>query len=410
MAEERMRVLEMVREGKITAEEGARLLEALRAAGGVGTAGQGSANGPDGGTGGQGAGRADDPLGSIAGMVADILQKGGWAGRGWKGSWSTGPLAGLERRRQREAEGWEPVTLSEGDHGTFELPAGARLTVEAEAGGIEAREVSGPARLDLEGEGLSAFGVYAARKGDEVVLSSYRTEHFARLPRLLVSVPQHAGHVSLRTSGGGLHVHGLACPVTLHTSGGGIHIKGQGEGPVEARTSGGGIDVEGRPAAVDLHTSGGGITFRGSTRGLQARTSGGSITIDGARLTSGEHRLKTAGGSVRIRLAPESSVDLSAQTSAGHISVDLPGVQGEQSGPRISPRYRGRYNGAGARLEVSTAAGSVNVGLAEPWVERPSPAAPDAPFVMPPVPPVPPVPPGAPGNEGAPAAGPGGVI
>ena len=36
MAEERMRVLDMVREGKITAEEGARLLEALSAGAGAG--------------------------------------------------------------------------------------------------------------------------------------------------------------------------------------------------------------------------------------------------------------------------------------------------------------------------------------------------------------------------------------
>ncbi|MGH2350430.1 MAG: DUF4097 family beta strand repeat-containing protein, partial [Chloroflexota bacterium] len=362
MAEERMRVLEMIRDGKITAEEGARLLEALKAAEGQPAAGSAPSR------------REDDPVGAIASMVADVLQSrgwgawGGWGGSGgWRGSWSSGPLGGLERRKRREAEGWEFLPLSEGDHGTFDLPEGARLSVETEAGGIEARAGDGPARLDLEGEGLMNYAVYVARKDQEVVLSSYRTEHHARMPQLKVSVPRHVTHVKLRTSGGGLHTAGLTCPVSLHTSGGGIHVKEQGEGVVEARTSGGGIDVEGRPARIDLHTSGGGIHFRGRTDAVEARTSGGSITIDGARLTAGEHHAQTAGGSVRVRLARESSVEFTAQTSAGSIHVDLPGVEGQQTGSRISPRYRGSFNGSGARLELKTAAGSVSVGLAESW-------------------------------------------
>jgi hypothetical protein len=380
MAEERMRVLDMVREGKITAEEGARLLEALSAGAGTGTgtpAGAGRAErapgAPSPGWGGKG---GDDPIGSIANTVVEMLQKSGlgnWAGRG---GWSGGTLQGKERRQQREADGWQAVPLSEGDHGTFELPPGVQLTVETDAGGIEARASdAGPARLTLEGEDLSNYAVYAVRKGQEVVLSSYRTEHFARLPRLVLDVPRDIARLTLRTSGGSLNARGFACPVTLRTSGGGIHVKEQGAGAVEAKTSGGGIHVEGRPATVDLNTSGGGIHFKGQTEAFQAKTSGGSISLDGVRLVSGEHRAKTAGGSIKVRLTADSSVDVSAQTSAGHLSMDLPGIKGEQSGPRMSPRYRGTYNSGAARLDLSTAAGSVSVGLSdEPGEGAPSPS------------------------------------
>ena len=96
-----------------------------------------------------------------------MLQKSGlgnWAGRG---GWSGGTLQGKERRQQREADGWQAVPLSEGDHGTFELPRRAQLTVETDAGGIEARATdAGPARLTLEGEDLSNYAVYAVRKGE----------------------------------------------------------------------------------------------------------------------------------------------------------------------------------------------------------------------------------------------------
>jgi hypothetical protein len=124
--------------------------------------------------------------------------------------------------------------------------------------------------------------------------------------------------------------------------------------------------VEGTPSRIDLHTSGGGIRFRGRTSGFDVKTSGGSITVDGARLTSGEHRARTSGGSVRVCLAPESSVEISARTSAGSITIDLPGAEGERLGSRISPRYQGRFNGRGASLEVATAAGSITVGLMAP--------------------------------------------
>ena len=126
---------------------------------------------------------------------------------------------------------------------------------------------------------------------------------------------------------------------------------------------------------MDLNTSGGGIHFKGQTEAFQARTSGGSISLDGVRLVSGEHRAKTAGGSIKVRLTADSSVDVSAQTSAGHLSIDLPGIKGEQSGPRMSPRYRGTYNSGAARLDLSTAAGSISVGLSdEPGEGAPSPS------------------------------------
>ena len=378
MAEERMRVLDMVREGKITVEEGARLLEALKT--------EGAASGArSGGESGGGKGWGDDPVASITTAVTELLERSGLGNlRNWTGGsgWSGGPLQGAERRRQRQEAGWTEVPLSEGDHGSFDLPEGARFRVETEGGAIEATAAEGnQVRLTLEGENLSGYAVYAARKGDEVVLCSYRTEHLARMPRLVVATPQGVAHLALKTSGGGLKATGFSCPVNLHTSGGGIHIREQGAGTVEAHTSGGGIDVQGRPAGLDLHTSGGGISFKGQTESLQAKTSGGSITLDGVRLTGGEHRVKTAGGSVRVRLTVDSSVDVSAQTSAGHLSVDLPGIEGEQSGPRMSPRYRGKYNGGNARLDLSTAAGSVSVGLVEakaPEAKAPEAKAPEA--------------------------------
>jgi hypothetical protein len=388
MNEERMRVLEMVREGKITADEGVRLLEALKVAGGASSAASGSsASGASGASGehetrgnwnwggprGRGAWEhgGDDPVSravsNITSAVGEALESSGFKER-FKGSWGGhwgGPLRGQERRREREADGWQYVSLSEGTHGTFDLPEGAKLRLESEAGSIQASAAEGGARVDLEGEDTRNFDVYAMRKDDEFVVAAHRTDHEAKMPRLVVSVPRTVAEVAFQTAGGGIKAHGFSCPVRLKTAGGGINVEGQGTGNVEAKTAGGGIDVDGTPNEVTLHTAGGGIRFHGRTNSLDAKTAGGSITIDGVRLTSGRHQARTAGGSVRVRLSRDSSVEVDAATNAGGINVDLPGARGSYSGSRISPRYHGTFNGSGAHLELRTVGGSVAVGVVE---------------------------------------------
>ena len=355
MGEERMRILEMVRDGKITAEEGARLLEALQPKGA--SAWQGAA----------GAAGRDDPLGSIGEVVTQAIKSMDWRGLAgsFSGSWSNGPLNGLEKKRERESEGWEFLSLSDGDHGTFELRTGDEVVVEHEGGSIEAVASDGAPRLELEGEDLHDYGVYAARKDQRVVLACHRTAQHARMPRLKLSLPRSAPSVGLRTGGGGLTAEGFAVPVRLKTSGGSIRVREQRGASVDAKTSGGSIKVDGTPERIELHTSGGSITFEGRTQAIDVKTSGGSIKIEGADLRTGEHSVKTSGGGVKIALTPESSVEVEAKTSAGHVSVDLPGAQGERSGSKVSPRYRGRYNGGAAQLHVSTSAGGVSISLAD---------------------------------------------
>src|SRR5262245_56341893 len=119
-----MRVLDMVREGKITAEEGARLLEALSAGtSAAGTAGPAGAEGAQRSSGAPGPSSppgpgwsgwsGDDPIGSIATTVVEMLQKSGLGSWAKSGGWSGGSLQGKARRQQREAEGWEAVPLSD---------------------------------------------------------------------------------------------------------------------------------------------------------------------------------------------------------------------------------------------------------------------------------------------------------
>src|SRR3954468_12390372 len=131
MSEERMRILEMVREGKITADEAVRLLEALKGGGGAGASSSAA--------GGESRRGGGEPFRGMGEMFRDIFGEKGvfgdwgewarpWEG-GWRGhgGWPGGGLRGQERRRQREAEGWQIGAFSEGDRGSFDFPEGAKL-------------------------------------------------------------------------------------------------------------------------------------------------------------------------------------------------------------------------------------------------------------------------------------------
>src|SRR5438874_9587026 len=80
MSDERMRILEMVREGKITTDEAVRLLAAPKGAGSAGETAP---------AGGEHSRHHVDPIGGIVDTVTEVLTGRGWPGfgRGWSGPW-----------------------------------------------------------------------------------------------------------------------------------------------------------------------------------------------------------------------------------------------------------------------------------------------------------------------------------
>lgn len=391
MSDEQMRVLEMIRDGKVTPEEGARLLEALRP-------GPRAADGRRGRLGESAAGVGDMVSRIVSGVMEAVSASG---------NWSVATLRGLERKREREETGWVDIPIDATDGDGFTLPRSARLLVESEGGGLEVVQeggvdtesasdaAEGRARITFEGEGHN-WDYYAKRRDDEHVVAVYRTENPARVPRMRLAIPP-VTDLRAHTSGGGVRVDGVTSPCDVKTSGGGItaervagplaaktsgggitarqctgalELKTSGGGitvedatsPVEAHTSGGSVRVTGTPPRIDLKTSGGSIHFSGLTQSFDARTSGGAVTIEGARLLEGEHEARTAAGSLKLLLTRDSNVDIDASTTAGRISIELPGMHGETRGGFGGSRYTGIYGGGGAKLTLRTSAGSVYVG------------------------------------------------
>lgn len=237
----------------------------------------------------------------------------------------------------------------------------ALVSVEASASGWAAR--------------LASFSV--ERKGDDIfvdgdleqwlpgLLGGVRISVRIKLPRAFaVDVHTGGGAIRLReiggrcaadSSGGPIELDRGLGPVMAITGGGPIRVSRVG-GDVRARTGGGPIDVRDVVGDVDLKTLAGPVHARDIEGRIEARSAAGPINASFAGRPGGA--LRTAAGSIVVRLPPGSGAELDAQSVAGGARVErsLP-FEGRRSGGRLV----GRIGPGGASLVLRSTAGGIRV-------------------------------------------------
>lgn len=173
----------------------------------------------------------------------------------------------------------------------------------------------------------------------------------------LVRIPASA-NVQIRTAGGHIEVlQNLNGTATLNTAGGNITTEHVAR--LDALTSGGHITVGGIRQSSTMRTSGGHIRVRNARADVQAHTSGGHISVQFAAQPQGASRLETSGGQIDITLDPSVNVDLSAETSAGRITLPAGSGSVRESGPVQSARVQ--IGHGGPALVARTSAGNISV-------------------------------------------------
>lgn len=134
-----------------------------------------------------------------------------------------------------------------------------------------------------------------------------------------------------------------------------VDIKGE----VNLGTVNGGIDADEINGPLDAHTTNGAIKVAELNGSLDTHTTNGSIT---ARLTrfseDDEIQVNTTNGSVRLTLPADIKADVKASTVNGSIHTDFPlTVQGKI----LKKRLRGKINGGGGIIDLSTVNGSIKI-------------------------------------------------
>jgi hypothetical protein len=150
-----------------------------------------------------------------------------------------------------------------------------------------------------------------------------------------------AGRIHFDTGDGNITATGLKGDISLHS----------GDGHIEAASLDGSVRVD----SGDGH-----VMVRGRFDTLDVKTGDGSIDAEAA---SGSHinspwAIQTGDGHIDLRVAGDLQADLSAHTGDGSITLDIPiSVSGSLSNSAV----RGKLNGGGGELRVTSGDGSIHL-------------------------------------------------
>jgi len=145
----------------------------------------------------------------------------------------------------------------------------------------------------------------------------------------------------------------------LHSGDGHISVNSIG-GQARIDTGDGHIDVENFTGSLHGHTGDGHMTIDGVFTDLDLRTGDGHINLTvrpGSKMNGG-WLIHTSDGGVQARLPQDLAAELYAHTGDGHIQLDMPVTV---SGSIERSRIRGKLNGGGPLLEITTGDGSIQI-------------------------------------------------
>ncbi len=320
------RVLRLVSEGKITAEEGEELLRS----------------------------HEHGTLRDLRTVVEDRLSGVGKVVR----EHTEADVQELLRAELPDSE--EPLELRvSGDFGLTLLPGDAGVCKAVWSVGRPLfGDVPPPPEVRLQGRTLRVEGRARYGFGIGLPFGGYALDIY--LPagtHLTGSIAQRLGRVRIDD----LPVDSLR----LDTQNGRVQVEVPSIGDLQVASRNGSIEVSARDAGkvrVDVYN--GRVALRGALQDVDAMTRNGRIEADLQPVRAGRCRLQTLNGAVELELARGIACEVSAETVHGPISVDMPDLTVQEDVRDFSRRrLRGRTTGGDGELmaDVSTTNGAVRI-------------------------------------------------
>jgi hypothetical protein len=169
-----------------------------------------------------------------------------------------------------------------------------------------------------------------------------------------ITLSRLSGNQDFATSGGSLTLNDLSGNVKGRTSGGSMDI-GNSSGDIDLSTSGGSISAKNCKGKLNLDTSGGSISLKDLSGTVHASTSGGSINADISTLGDALE-LHTSGGSINATVPMNKGIDLELRGDRVHS-----GSLNNFSGKTEKNYIKGKLNGGGVLVKMTTSGGTVNL-------------------------------------------------
>jgi hypothetical protein len=214
----------------------------------------------------------------------------------------------------------------------------------------EVQLVNANGGLDIEGVEGTTVDVRAER------IARAATETAARelLPRIAFKEDVRPDRVAIETE----RLSGILIGVSVEVH---YHVRVPALALVRLRTVNGELVVTSLGGRLVATTTNGGVTGRDLSGGVEARAINGRVTIDMRSLGTDPIDLRTLNGVLQLTLPRTARANVSATCTNGAIDVSSVGLElmGEQSRRRV----RGRMNGGGTPVELTTTNGAIRVAV-----------------------------------------------
>lgn len=244
----------------------------------------------------------------------------------------------------------------------FSVGSAVRLTVRSFNGRLELRAgQDDEVRVEAKIRNPSRVEYRAWQEGDNIFVEAQRMKGFALIPRpagahIFVTAPVHTA-IDLATSNGRVEVKNIHGSGPVHTSNGRIILENV-KGEHEAHTSNGRIIIDGMEGDADAKTSNGSIEIKRMRGAVSAATSNGSISFEGEIPEGSANRFETSNGSVKAKLRGEFGARLTAKTSNGRVRTNLTNFAAHTQG---RGHIEGIVGDGSGELDIRTTNGSINV-------------------------------------------------
>jgi DUF4097 and DUF4098 domain-containing protein YvlB len=225
----------------------------------------------------------------------------------------------------------------------------ARLTVRGDADDVHIRAWDDPViRVRAEGgepsitATESAVSIERGRGHGDI-------EYDIRVPKTCtVEVRQATGDVTLEGTSGEVNVQSHEGDVTL------LSI----DGTCRVRTASGDLSAERIRGRLIANTASGEVTVEESAlSGFEVETVSGDAEIETSLADGGHYIFRTVSGSLELGIPKDAGATVVLRTQQGDVECDLPAQVTNAS----RTRWEGTINGGGARIEVQSVTGDLEI-------------------------------------------------
>ncbi len=145
------------------------------------------------------------------------------------------------------------------------------------------------------------------------------------------------------------------------------------------------VHVAGVEGALTVSHAHGDVTVQGAAGAAEVRIKNGDVAVGFQSLPpGGTHRIETANGDLRLRLPPDETVQIDAQTDAGTIRTRGLSFTNEQFAPiNAGARYDAQTGDGGPTVELRTQNGSILIEAADTARADTTTSAPQEPATVP---------------------------